>query len=446
MGTDDLPELTPAQVARLLQQFAKEKVSNPLLNLAAEDYSTAVMEAATEWPDEPPRSMVERAANKLRADRFFKRVDEEAARLLAPEPDLEFSAFTDDNGSIDLRAIAKGLKDGTIEATRLDVSGLFSRGKINSIFGSSTAGKTWVALDVALRHFADTGERTLYIDAEDGPRGFATRALQMDEGLLDALVYFQVPNGVPDMGKLADVIREGSIGVVVLDSLGEMLAGAGKDSNSEKDVTEWGAQVAKPLAALGPAVLLIDHVAKVQNGDPSQVGSFRKQALLSGNQYYVQSMAPFSRHQAGQSVLKVMKDRSGFFTRGDVAATYDFLPGVDGALDVLATIGADVNADAVNESGHIEMRTNIMSEVQRWEDEEDPGTYANGTTKPLALGASLSSIRKYLKQTHGKNDNVRSDREVRWLVDNGYLTEATRGQGHFHRVAKPYAPEFEADV
>jgi hypothetical protein len=446
MTSSELPDLSPKEAAQLLRDLAQGGEFSPSVRMAAEEYMEALYKSMPEFPAEPPPHMVQQAAHRMRIEQIYKQADDAATRLLAPEQDNEFSAFTEDDGSIDLRAIAKGLKDGSIEATRLDVSGLFSRGKINSIFGSSTAGKTWVALDVALRHFADTGERTLYIDAEDGPKGFATRALQMDEGLLDALVYFQVPNGVPDMEKLGDVIREGSIGVVVLDSLGEMLAGAGKDSNSEKDVTEWGAQVAKPLAALGPAVLLIDHVAKVQNGDPSQVGSFRKQALLSGNQYYVQSMTPFSRHQAGQSVLKVMKDRSGFFTRGDVAATYDFVPGGDGALDVLATIGADVNADAVNEQGHIEMRLNIMSEVQRWEDEEDPGTYANGTAKSPALGASLSSIRKYLKQTHGKNDNVRSDREVRWLVDNGYLTESTRGQGHFHRVEKPYLPEFEADV
>lgn len=393
--------------------------------------------AAWEATGEVMSDVVKARADRLRLDDYMDAVTR-AARASIDGTDEE-PEFANPDGTINLATIASGLRDGSIQPDTLDVAGLFSSGKVNAIYGSSTAGKTWISLDTARRLYAETGRRTVYVDAEDGPKGFAQRAIQMDESLLDALLYFPAHGGLNDPARLFALVKANDVGLVIVDSLGELLAGADGDSNQEKDVTRWLANNIRPLADLGPAVVLIDHTAKAKPGvEATQVGSFRKQAAITGNQYRAQSKVSFSRNKAGQSVLVVSKDRSGWFSKDSVAATYDFTPGLDGALDVIATIGENVAAN-VDESERIQTRLAVMAEVQRWEDEEVPG--ARGP----ALGASISTIRRYLKASFGRNDNVKSDREVRWLVEGGYLTEQTQGQGHYHRVARPYVPEFEAE-
>lgn len=313
-----------------------------------------------------------------------------------------------------------------------DVAGLLYAKRINSVYGSHTAGKTWFSLWCA----NESEQPTLYIDYEDSASGFKARTSAMDEKLSKKVVHHR-PTGPINVTSVLAAIERFGVGLVVIDSVGEAMASMGLDSNAEKDTTRWMAEVADAIADAGPAVLLVDHIAKKNEGTPTQVGSFRKAAAITGASFVLENKVGFSREKAGQSILTCTKDRNGTFATGEVVAKVDFLP-TDGALEVVVARDAQAD-DAITEAAREDMRLAVMAEVRRWEDEEVPGP------RGAALGASLSTIRRYLKDTYTRNDNVKSDREVRWLVEHGYLTEETRGQGHFHRVAKPYMPEFEAE-
>ncbi|MGV8967201.1 MAG: AAA family ATPase [Cellulomonas sp.] len=322
-----------------------------------------------------------------------------------------------------------------------DIGVIYSR-RINIVFGSHTAGKTWISLWHAAE--AIPLGRTLYIDYEDNAASFKRRARPLDERLLRNVFHYR-PNGPVDWTSVARLVRQHDIALVVVDTVGEALAAAGLDYIDATDVATWLAKV-RPVAELGPAVLLLDHVAKTQDGKASPVGSFRKTAGIDGAAFHFVNKSGFSKERAGWSVLTATKDRNGTFATDEVVARVDFEPDGSGGLAVTVSREAAESEEQALVRKEMTLREVIMREVRRWEDEEDPGVNsATGNSNSPALGANVGTIKRYLRSADVKFKDKAAEQEIRWLVQGGYLSEVVRGQGHFHRVRKPYYPEFEDD-
>lgn len=124
--------------------------------------------------------------------------------LAAPEVD------DDDWAPIDLTVIAREILAGTREPTLptvMEVEGamplFYGDGRVNSIFGESGGGKTWVGL-VAVRDTIRKGERVLWIDYEDHASGIAERLVLLGCTVDEiALVDYRNPTSGLVMGLVA---------------------------------------------------------------------------------------------------------------------------------------------------------------------------------------------------------------------------------------------------
>ena len=123
-----------------------------------------------------------------------------------PAPEVD----DDDWAPIDLTVIAREILAGTCEPTLptvMEVEGamplFYGDGRVNSIFGESGGGKTWVGL-VAVRDTIRKGERVLWIDYEDHASGIAERLVLLGCTVDEiALVDYRNPTSGLVMGLVA---------------------------------------------------------------------------------------------------------------------------------------------------------------------------------------------------------------------------------------------------
>ena len=152
---------------------------------------------------------------------------------------------------------------------REDGKALFYPATINSLQGEPGAGKTWVA-HAAGAGVVRAGGFAVFLDYEDAPSTAASRllALGLDISELDRVGYFQVagPWQDADVIWLTELVKVGTVELVVLDSVPESLAAEGADENHSRDVGRWAARLPRLLARAGACVLLVDHVTKAEEG------------------------------------------------------------------------------------------------------------------------------------------------------------------------------------
>jgi len=313
-----------------------------------------------------------------------------------------------------LEHVVERLSDGLLQRPAPSVGGLLYPSRVNAVYGTHTAGKTWLGLHLA-RLNAESGGHTLVIDYEDSDVGIAERCLALDPSLAEHVSYV-APEGPINGSHLEQIIRQRRVTLVLLDSVGESMSVAGLDSNLEPDVTRWFREVPDTIAALGPAVLIIDHIAKKQDGTPSPVGSFRKSAAITGAQFALENRVGFSRSQAGWSRLTCTKDRNGYFATGQVVGRVDFSPG-EGSMSVTFRAGEDEAArlhDSM-EQAILDYVRERMAEVHGRVD--DDGEEMDG--RP-----NITQIRAAVRGDNGKIKDA-----VDRLVLNGWLELEYRKSG-----------------
>ena len=208
---------------------------------------------------------------------------------------------------------------------------LYYPGKVHSLAGEPNVGKTWIALLSVVEVIKD-GQRAMVIDYEDTLATTASRlrtlGLTVDEilaGLIHIAPEVNIKGGmVPD--EVADAAAECAL--VVIDSVGEALAACGLSQDADGDVAQWMQRVPRRLAARGPAVVLLDHLAK--NSDTRgrwAIGSQRKLAAIDGAAYGAELAGTgFSKSKDGFVKLVCNKDRGGNFANGTRIATLHFQP------------------------------------------------------------------------------------------------------------------------
>lgn len=295
---------------------------------------------------------------------------------------------------------------------------LFYPGRVNSLFGESGSGKTWIALAAAAECLR-RGQRVLMVDWEDNVRGVAERLINIGLTVDDVRLVDYIN---PTTGLLTGLARlrklSGPFGLVVLDSTGEAMAAAGVDSNDDSDVARWFALV-KLLCLLPghPPVLLPDHVPKSSEAPTAYaIGSQRKRAAITGASYRVDAIKEPGKGIDGLLKLTVAKDRLGNRAKGAVAAMCAF-GSIDDSVVLTFTVSGQ---EAAEMAGEVFRPTTLMERVSRYV-EFNPRVSTN----------------TIVESVKGKRAGVLA--AVVALVDGGFVTreEGQRG-AHLHSAARPF--------
>lgn len=295
-------------------------------------------------------------------------------------------------------------------------------GRAHSLAGESGGGKTWVALHTCAEAIQD-GHHIIYIDLEDHPDSIVGRlkALGVDGAdILDRFHYIQ-PAGPFDVlvgDRLDWLIRRDNIALVVIDSIGELLSLQGCKPNDDDDVARVYRQIVRRITALGPAVILIDHVPKSSDRNPLYgIGSQRKRAAIDGAAYMVETVTPFAAGKDGALKLVTAKDRAGNYPIGQTAAHVEIGAQPDGQrlnITVRApqTNGASGQRQTVNMA---RISTYLLTQPDRQ--------------------ANLSAIRKGSGVKTEHVNKVLADMLTEgWIID----YETGLGKPHLFRLAHPF--------
>ena len=291
---------------------------------------------------------------------------------------------------------------------------LFYSGRVNSLFGESTEGKTWVAL-YACKQELEKGAHVIYVDYEDDEFGITERLRDMGVKPAVILEFFHYIN--PDQpysddarNHLKDMVFEYEPTLVVIDSAGESMALDDVRTNVDEDVSSWNRRFPKRVARLDPGVVTLDHVTKdptTRRGSAS--GSHRKKDAIDGAAYEVIGKKEFGRGQWGEAQLITRKDRLGTHVRNKPAGTF--------MLDARQP-AYDVSLDAPTFEGQAGefVPTYLMEKISRHLE--------------VYPGASKNDLRSL-----GKHAYI--DEAIMKLVP-VYVRVESRGQSHRHFNVKPY--------
>jgi len=232
--------------------------------------------------------------------------------------------------------------DGKLERERPSIAPvsedrfLFYKGRLNSIHGEPSVGKTNLliyAINVSLA----AGLRVVYIDPEDNPTGFCLRALALggDPKALRGLHYQHNPTGA----EITDAItwaKENHPDLVICDGIAESLAAEGLNENDPGHILSWFRHRMRPFAELGAAVVIADHVVKsADNRGNWPRGSGAKMGRYDGVVYSADLLTPYSPDRAGSVGLKICKDRNGGAgVKGQPVGALHFTPSEHGNTSV----------------------------------------------------------------------------------------------------------------
>lgn len=328
---------------------------------------------------------------------------------------------------LDLAAIVAGVQAGEIVGPvpalmlRTDGVPLLYPGEVHSLAGEPESGKGWIALACAAELLRD-GARVLLLDFEDAAPNIVTRLLALGApaaAIVDAFTYVR-PDDALQPGTLAQLLDGTPYALAILDGATEAFALLGLDSYANQDVPRFLRTLARPIAATGAAVLLIDHVTK----DRETRGRFAlgAQHKLAGvtAAYGVDVIDPPSRTTAGRVKLTVHKDRPGH-VRGHAAAGVIALVTIapeDDGRTVTVTLDPP---DSSTEDGTFRP-TVLMARVSRFVE--------------AAPGVSTRAIREGVRGKHDAKDLA-----VELLIAEGWVRVEQDGQARRHYTVEPFEPD-----
>ncbi|MGY4543132.1 hypothetical protein ACVWY0_003060 [Arthrobacter sp. UYNi723] len=199
---------------------------------------------------------------------------------------------------------------------RSDGNSVFYASQVNMLFGEPESGKTWVAL-AAVAESLDNGGRAAIVDLDhNGMLSTVTRliGLGVSTETLSDLNHFRYIEP-EDKQELSDAVKDlakWEPGVIVIDSIGELLPLYGLNSNSPDDFTIAHTHVIKPLARAGACVIVIDHVAKNPDSKAQgPTGTGAKTRAVGGASVRVTIKEAFAPGNGGSCYLAIRKDRHG---------------------------------------------------------------------------------------------------------------------------------------
>jgi KaiC/GvpD/RAD55 family RecA-like ATPase len=236
--------------------------------------------------------------------------DAEGSTGLAPQPGSTWKA-------LDLSAILNGEIDPIMPTilSREDGIKLVYPGRIHEFKGQPEAGKGWFAL-LACRQELRAGNTVAYIDFEDYAEGIVERLIGMGvsrDRIEKQFKYYHPEESFGEEARAAlfDEVVSHKPSLCVIDSVAEVMATNALNPLDNADAATFIAMMPRPLANLGMAVVLIDHVTKSAENNRYSVGAQHKLAAVSGSSFIVEAEHPFGVGMKGSSRISVAKDRVG---------------------------------------------------------------------------------------------------------------------------------------
>jgi hypothetical protein len=302
---------------------------------------------------------------------------------------------------------------------RSDGAGLFYAGRVNAVWGESGAGKGWVTLALVAQEI-HAGRAVIYIDLEDDELGTVARLRKLGVGP-DAIgrlfIYLRPADRLdrPARGAVDALIGQHNPSVLVIDSVGELMALDGVKPNDDDGVALWHRWGPRHWADLGPAVECLDHVTKDREGRGLYaIGSQRKRAAITGHAVMVEQVKPFGEGADGLARITTAKDRHGRFRRGLVVAEF--------RMDETAGLVVSLDPPTGPKAADGRFRPTVLMEKMSRVLELKPA------------GCSKNSLRI---ETPG--DNKAKQQGIEILVEEGYFAltlEANRT--HWLKSVRPY--------
>ncbi len=315
--------------------------------------------------------------------------------------------------------------------TRTDGVKLLYPGRTHLFVGESESCKTWGALFAAVE-VMNAGQKVLWIDFEDEPRGTVSRLLSMGvspETIRDQLHYLhpedplmvreQATEGNAALGRLLEAHQ---YGLAVIDGVTEGMTVEGLDPLGTDAAAIWARRLAKRLAATGAAVVALDHVPKSsENRGRYAIGSQHKIAGLTGAAYVFEVKKRLSRAVyepvEAEVTVKVSKDRPGHVRSRAPYTQPDTLP-------VVAVFQLTAHPDGGVTGRMVPPEQAVGS---------PPADLLLRICEYLALyeGASKTSIEEGVT---GKTETIRA--AVTWMAgdDQQYVEIERVGQTHRHTL------------
>ena len=261
--------------------------------------------------------------------------DEETAPLVSTLPPEERNPMAERVNSwsaVDLEPYLAGevvMPEPSV-LMREDGKFLFYPGRVNSIFGLSESGKTWVAISACVQEM-DRGERAVYLDFEDEPAGTLSRLRALGAGdddiknqfsyvhpegpLSDMQRYRFGPNITPEGEQASSVFRHlletVDPTIIIADGMTSLYGLHGHDTN-EATATDVITSWLKTLTRNGrTTVIVIDHTGKAGGPKSSPIGAHHKIAMVQGSAFRVDAVDRPMPGGVGRMRLIVYKDRPG---------------------------------------------------------------------------------------------------------------------------------------
>ena len=186
------------------------------------------------------------------------------------------------------------------------------RGRVHSIYGAASSGKSWLMLWLVSRCVA-RGEKVVVMDDENGTRIVAERLAELGvpTDRIDQLVYYFPDPNLPMDAEVFKVyerlLDDLEPALIIFDSLIGFLAGAGFEENSNDGVANWSHRYARPARQRNIAVVLLDHMG--HEGTRYRGASRKKDAM--DVMWSLKNPGPFNRETVGELWLVREKDREG---------------------------------------------------------------------------------------------------------------------------------------
>jgi hypothetical protein len=195
------------------------------------------------------------------------------------------------------------------------------RGVLHLLYSDAEAGKTWVALQLALDVMC-AGNRVVWVDEELGPRDLAGRLQALGatpEDVRRKFVYLDFPGWLMtqrDPSSWNEMLRtlaadtEVPLGLVVIDTVTDALANADVNENAGDEVTRWIKAFPERATDLGVTTLLLDHTGKDGKVSKHAVGSRAKRSKAKV-QYGLTAKRSYDRTRLGVVRVTLTKNTLG---------------------------------------------------------------------------------------------------------------------------------------
>lgn len=386
------------------------------------DYKAAARAVQREMPKESRILGVVPDRHDLGAPSDHVPSEAEGSTEAAPRPGWSWKAM-------DLSAVLNGEVDATVPTilTREDGAFLVYPGRIHEFKGQPEAGKGWLAL-LACKHEIKAGNHVAYIDLEDYPEGIVGRLVSMGlsrDVIKERFHYYHPEETFDEAGKneLFAEIRAWKPTLCVIDSVAEVMAHNSLNPLDNADAATFVAMMPRPLANLGVAVILIDHVTKAADNSRYSVGAQHKLAAVSGSSFIVEAEHPLGIGLKGSSRIIVAKDRPGHIRKnaegGKVMGRLVVHSNDDGShADVVIERPLSMTIEGM------EVSAELMGDVAAFIE---------------AQGKRAPSGNEVRAACTGRNEAI--DLALDRLVDGGFLfrdTRRGRGGGNCYSSLRPY--------